>query len=76
MPEQAHIGHMLKRVFCRERKKQAVYSAVSHYNDGLFQHLEVEPGYFTLAACQKHDNVRIRKSETKSSEPAKKRQKL
>ena len=58
--------------------EEAVYSAVSHFNDGrsslilLFEVMNIVPGIFTSYSCQRQDTQRITSSLTKSSTPAKK----
>ncbi len=62
----------------KEVIEEAVYSAVSHFNDGrsslisLFEAMNIVPGIFTSYSCQRQDSQRITGSLTKSSTPAKK----
>ena len=59
----------------------ATFLAVAHFNDGaaslllVLEELGIAPGVHSVAACDKLDSTRIRHSNRKSSEPAKKRRK-
>ncbi|KAI8731216.1 Short-chain collagen C4 [Biomphalaria glabrata] len=65
----------------KETIEEAVYSAISYFNDGAvsiikcLEYLGIEPGYYTYKKCFDRDKKRIRFSDIKSSEAAKKRRK-
>ena len=66
----------------RDVLEEAVYSAVSHFNDGrtsilnLFQKLGIDAGRFTAEHCKQQDHRRHSAALSKSSEKEKRRRKL